>query len=151
MAVLDAAGIERVVVISLSLGAQRALIMADRHPDRVAGGVFICPFVPLGGPPSGRPVYSFDEELDTDAGWAKENRHYWLRDWPGFVEFFFSQMFNEPHSTKQIEDCVGWGLETDAETMLRGIDAAYLTSEETRALCTRFPGCRRSSCRGTRT
>ncbi len=22
-------------------------------------------------------------------------------------------MFTEPHSTKQIEDCVGWGLETE--------------------------------------
>ena len=27
-----------------------------------------------------------------------------------FLEFFFGQMFNEPHSTKQIEDAVGWGL-----------------------------------------
>ena len=30
-----------------------------------------------------------------------------------FLEFFSAQMFNEPHSTKQIEDCVAWGLETD--------------------------------------
>ena len=35
----------------------------------------------------------------------------------GFLEYFFAQMFNEPHSTKQIEDCVGWGLETDPETL----------------------------------
>ena len=35
-----------------------------------------------------------------------------------FLEFFFSQMFTEPHSTKPIEDCVGWGLETDAETLV---------------------------------
>ena len=27
--------------------------------------------------------------------------------------FFFAQMFTEPHSTKQIEDAIGWGLETD--------------------------------------
>jgi len=32
---------------------------------------------------------------------------------PSFLEFFFGRMFTEPHSTKQIEDCVGWGLETD--------------------------------------
>ena len=55
-----------------------------------------------------------DEELDTDEGWAKYNRHYWLRDYHGFLEFFFSQMFTEPHSTKPIEDGVGWGLETTA-------------------------------------
>ena len=29
-----------------------------------------------------------------------------------FLEFFFSQVFTEPHSTKQIEDAVGWALET---------------------------------------
>ena len=60
----------------------------------------------------------FDDELDTDEGWAKYNRHYWLRDYQGFLEFFFSQVFIEPHSTKQIEDCVGWGLETTPETLI---------------------------------
>jgi pimeloyl-ACP methyl ester carboxylesterase len=62
--------------------------------------------------------YDFDAELDTDEGWATCNRHYWLRDWPGFAEFFFTEMFPEPHSTKQIEDTVGWALETTPETML---------------------------------
>ena len=27
-------------------------------------------------------------------------------------------MFTEPHSTKPIEDAVGWGLETDPETLI---------------------------------
>ena len=27
-------------------------------------------------------------------------------------------MFSEPHSTKPIEDCVGWGLETTPETLV---------------------------------
>ena len=27
-------------------------------------------------------------------------------------------MFTEPHSTKPIEDCVGWGLETTGETLV---------------------------------
>jgi len=51
----------------------------------------------------------------TPEGWAKWNRHYFLRDWPGFVEFFFTQTFTEPHSTKQIEDAIGWGLQTDPQ------------------------------------
>ena len=53
----------------------------------------------------------------TDDGWAKYNRHYWQRDYGGFLEFFFAQCFSEPHSTKQIEDCIGWALETDPETL----------------------------------
>ena len=74
--------------------------------------VFICPAVPLGGPITGRGIHSWGVPLDTEEGWAKYNRYYWLKDYQGFLEFFFSQMFNEPHSTKPIEDCVGWGLET---------------------------------------
>jgi len=58
----------------------------------------------------------WDEEIDTDEGWAKYNRHYWLRDYRGFLEFFFGKLFREPHSTKQIEDCVAFGLDTDPET-----------------------------------
>ena len=113
---------ERAVIVSLSLGAQRALLLAAEHPERVEGAVFICPAVPLGEAPPARGVHSWDDELDTDEGWAKYNRHYWLRDYRGFLEFFFSQMFTEPHSTKPIEDCVGWGLETTPETLDR--DAA---------------------------
>jgi hypothetical protein len=51
--------------------------------------------------------YPWDEVLPTDEGWAKDNLYYWLRDYRGFLEFFFSQMFAEPHSTKPIEDCIG--------------------------------------------
>ena len=55
--------------------------------------------------------YAFDDELDTDEGWAKYNSHYWLKDYRGFLEFFFAQCVTEPHSTKQIEDCVAWALD----------------------------------------
>ena len=84
------------------------------------------------------PPFPWDEELSTGQGWAKWNRHYWLRDYRGFLEFFFSQMFNEPHSTKPIEDCVGWGLETTAETLVATELGGKLGEEETRELCRRI-------------
>ena len=75
---------------SLRCDMGEALILAAEHPERVSGVVFIAP-----GPPGGRSrrsrQFPFDEELDTDEGWAKENRHYWLRDWRGYVEFFISK------------------------------------------------------------
>jgi pimeloyl-ACP methyl ester carboxylesterase len=136
-AVLDAARVERAVVVSwCDMG--EALVLAAEHPERVSGAVFIAPALPVGEPEVAQ--FPFDEELDTDEGWAKENRHYWLRDWRGYVEFFISKMFAEPHSTKQIEDCVGWGLETDAETLLvsfRGWDTKELDPETTVELCER--------------
>ena len=117
-------------LVSLSLGAQRALLLAAEQPERVDGAVFICPAVPLGRPLAGRGSCSRGTRSSTrDEGWAKYNRHYWLRDYRGFLEFFFSQMFNEPHSTKPIEDCVGWGLETTPETLV----ATQLAREPRRA------------------
>jgi pimeloyl-ACP methyl ester carboxylesterase len=131
LAVLDATGTERAVVVSLSLGAQRALLLAAGYPERVAGAVFIGPALPLGGLDRNRAILDrFDEELDTDEGWAKYNRHYWLRDYEGFLEFFFGQCFPEPHSTKQIEDAVGWGLDTNAETLLASEAGAGLGPRE---------------------
>jgi pimeloyl-ACP methyl ester carboxylesterase/predicted glycosyltransferase len=135
--VMDATQTERAHLVSLSLGAQRALLLAAVHPERVESSVFICPSVPLGKAVDARAALDWESELDTDEGWAKYNRHYWLRDYKGFLEFFFGQMFNEPHSTKQIEDCVGWGLDSDGETLVAGHEDPELTTEETRALCER--------------
>ena len=78
--------------------------------------------------------------LDTDEGWAKCNIHYWRRDYRGFLEFFFAQQLPEPHSTKQIEDCVRWGLEGGAESLILADEEApppWATEEEARAICER--------------
>ena len=116
---MDAAGVDRAVVVAwCDMG--ESLILAADHPDRIAGLVLIAPPLPVAERPPA--PYSFTDVLDNDEGWAKENRQYWLRDWRGYAEFFFSQCFTEPHSTKQLEDAVGWSLETDAETMLVGFD-----------------------------
>jgi pimeloyl-ACP methyl ester carboxylesterase len=137
LAVMDATGTEQAVLVSMSLGAQRALILAAHRPERVAAAVFICPSVSIGKPLPSRIVHSFEDVLDTDEGWAKYNRHYWVRDYRRFLEFFFGQLFTEPHSTKPIEDCVGWGLETTPETLVETRLAIDMGEEETRALCQR--------------
>jgi pimeloyl-ACP methyl ester carboxylesterase len=137
VAVMDETGIDRAALASLSLGAQRALILAADHPERVAGAVFVGPSLPLAPGHPEREVHSFDDVLETDERWAKFNAHYWRRDWAGFLEFFFSQVFTEPHSTKQIEDCVGWGLETDPETLIATAMRPPLDEADFRALCAR--------------
>jgi pimeloyl-ACP methyl ester carboxylesterase len=137
LAVMDATGTDRAVIVSLSLGAQRALLLAADHSERIAGAVFISPSVSLGQPLPERVRYRFEDVLDTDEGWAKYNRHYWLQDYRSFLEFFFSRFFVEPHSTKQIEDCVNWGLETTPETLVATRLAIDMEEEETRQLCAR--------------
>lgn len=137
LAVMDATGTQRAVLVSLSLGAQRTLIAAAEQPDRVSGLIFIGPGVPLGEGVPGRDV-PFDEPLDSEDGWSKYNRHFWRRDYRAFLEFFFSQCFTEPHSTKQIEDAVGWGLDTDPETLILIEVAGTLEADDARALCARI-------------
>src|SRR5918992_1799242 len=137
LAVMDATGTDSAVLVSLSMGAQRALVVAAEQPDRVDGAVFICPAVAFGEPLPHRGTYAWGDELDTDEGWAKYNRWYWLRDYRGFLEFFFSQMFAEPHSTKPTEDCVGWGIETTPEVLIAAELEGPLRQQEQRELAAR--------------
>jgi pimeloyl-ACP methyl ester carboxylesterase len=138
LAVMDATSTERAALVGFSLGVQRGLLIAAEHPERVEVAVFIGPAFPGGGEPLlERTVFDFDREYDTDEGWAKYNRYHWLRDYRDFVEFFMSKMFTEPHSTKPIEDTVGWALETTAETLVATQDGPGLTLEGSRALCRR--------------
>jgi len=130
LAVLDRADVERAVVVSWC-GAGDDLMLAVDYPERVAGLVLIAPDLLLSDDPAEEEgPYPFDEEPQTLKGWAKWNRHYWLRDWPGFLEFFFTETFTEPHSTKQIEDAIGWGAQTDPETIIRGMDAQWPNDRE---------------------
>src|SRR5690348_6906533 len=133
-AVLDATGTERAVLAALCTGFPWALLFAEAHPERVTGIVAIAPTLPIPPPdPWEADGLSFDDVLDEAEGWAKENRHYWRRDWRGYVEFFMSQIATEPHSTKPYDDLVEWGMQTDAETMLCDADAPQRIMDEAEA------------------
>jgi pimeloyl-ACP methyl ester carboxylesterase/predicted glycosyltransferase len=137
IAVMDACKAERAVIVGISSGGWIALLMAALHPERVLGVVAIASWAPELMPwPAHRAVHDFEGVLDTEEGWAKENRHYWLRDWRGYAEFFFGELLSEPHSTKQREDCIGWAMETTPQTELAHVDAPPVSSsqEETERL-----------------
>jgi pimeloyl-ACP methyl ester carboxylesterase/predicted glycosyltransferase len=112
LAVMDATATGRAVLVGVSCAALWGIVIAAEHPERVAGAAFIGPAVPLAPPLPERAVYPFDVRLETDEGWAKYNLHYWLQDYAGFLDFFVGRCLTEPHSTKPIEDAVGWALET---------------------------------------
>jgi pimeloyl-ACP methyl ester carboxylesterase/predicted glycosyltransferase len=136
--VMDATQTAKAVIVSFSLGGQRALLLAAEHPERVEAAVFVGPSYPGGGDPLPERIeFEWEDDLDTDEGWAKYNRHYWLRDYEGFVRFFMSRMFTEPHSTKPFDDAVGWGLETTGGTLATAEYGATLEPEEARELARR--------------
>ena len=129
LAVLDVTDTQSAFIVGNSLGAQRGLLLAAEHPERIAGAVFIGPALPLGVQTErAQALAAFDERKDVYEGWEQYNRHFWLERYADFLQFFFSQVFTEPHSTKQIDDCVGWGLETTPESLIAadlgpGLDA----------------------------
>jgi pimeloyl-ACP methyl ester carboxylesterase len=122
-AVLDAAGIPAVVLVGLSSASGPMVVFAAENADRVLGLVFVCPAWPFGEPSRGSDV-PFEDPLDRDDGWYKENIHFWRRDFRAYLEYFFSEAFPEPHSTKQREDGVDYALASDPETLAATIRAA---------------------------
>jgi pimeloyl-ACP methyl ester carboxylesterase len=126
-AVLDATNTERAAVVALSMAANWAIELAATSPERVAGLVAIGPSVALPTGPTPRSAHFAPfaglPELpqsnvpgggsDPPEHWAKYNVNYWRERHEDFLWFFFGQAFSESHSTKQIEDAVGWGLDTN--------------------------------------
>jgi pimeloyl-ACP methyl ester carboxylesterase len=140
LAEMDATATERAVLVSLSRGAERSLLVAAHHPERVERMAFIAPGVPLApAEPRAGASRAFQESRETYDGWGKFNRHYWVEHYADFLEFFFSQCLTEPHSTKPNEDTVGWGLDTDAPTLVATQLAPRLKDEaDVRALLSRI-------------
>ena len=143
-AVLDATGTSSAVVVAHCAGATQALVLARQHPERVEALVAMSLNLDLTPALEDRRSRDFDGVLDTEEGWAKDNRHYWLKDWPGFVEFFIGKIATEPHSTRVVEEGITWGLQTDGPTMVRSEDAAR--SAHTRTLEQRQELCRSLTC-----
>jgi pimeloyl-ACP methyl ester carboxylesterase/predicted glycosyltransferase len=142
IAVMDELEIEQAVLVGACTSAWRSLTAAALHPERVLGVVSISSSAPRLTPPFPERAAAnavFDELLESHEGWFRENRNYWLTDWPDYARFFFSTVIPEPHSSKQIEDAVGWALDVGPETMLIAEDAPRITdtAEDTAALLAR--------------
>ena len=137
VAVLDATGTDRAVLVSLSCGAAWSVQVAATHPERVLGLFALAPSCGFPGVSAPRDRFPWDQRLTTNEGWGTYNRQYWLEgDYEAFLQFFFAQMCSEPHSTKQIEDCVGWGRQVSPATLVDttagriGCDGAVCTALE---------------------
>ncbi len=133
VAVLDATGVESACVAGLSMGGLRALVLAAEHPNRVSGACPIAPSVPVPlvpDPPGWWAGFDFEAEREHYEGWEKYNRHYWRSDYRGFLKFFFSECLCEPHSTKQIDDLIAWGLDGDPEMLVRTFDGEVMSAPD---------------------
>ena len=131
LAVLDATATERAVLVSLSRGATWSVSLAAARPDRVDGLVAIAPACGLAVHQAEREEFAWNVRHATTEGWAKYNRHHWLTGgYDDFVTWFVDRMFPEPHSTKQIEDCVGWARDVAPRTLVDATAGALRAEAE---------------------
>ncbi|SFF85476.1 Pimeloyl-ACP methyl ester carboxylesterase [Blastococcus tunisiensis] len=119
LAVMDATGTEAAVLVSLSCGGTWSVHVAAGHPERVLGLFAIAPACGFPVSQPEREQYAWGLRHEARQGWARYNRYAWLEDdYDGFLSFFFGQMYSEPHSSKQIEDAIGWGREVAPRTLV---------------------------------
>jgi pimeloyl-ACP methyl ester carboxylesterase len=136
-AVLDATDTDRAVVVGMSMGGGYALRFAVDHPDRTLGIVLIGAAIEVRDRPKGTPDVRADVEFEeprdpeADDGWGRYNADFWRRDWGGFAEWFVgTRVFSEAHSTKHVEDGLGWAMGTGPEVTIPIRRAPYLRRPE---------------------
>ena len=115
LAVMNRGAVERAIVVALGPRAICGVRFAVDHPERVAGLALLAPDL-------------FAEREFADAwragpqedysGFAAFNPQLMRSDWPAFLEAWSRVMFPHPHSSRQIEDMIAYGLDTDGDTFI---------------------------------
>jgi pimeloyl-ACP methyl ester carboxylesterase len=115
LSVMNQSATERAIVVVMGPRAICGVRLATDHPDRVAGLALLAPDL-------------FAEREFADAWRAGQKDHYsgfaafnpvlMRDDWSAFLEAWSRVMFPHPHSSRQIEDMIAYGLQTDGETFI---------------------------------
>ena len=103
VAALDAAGVDRAALVGISATTMTVLRFAAEHPERASHAIVV------GGYAGTR----IAEPRIAERVRAESERM--RRDWPKYLEWFFSIVFTEPHSTKPFEDGVRFGWAASGE------------------------------------
>jgi pimeloyl-ACP methyl ester carboxylesterase/predicted glycosyltransferase len=105
VAVLDAVQVEKLAVVGISATAMTAFRLAAEQPERVTHVIV------AGG-------YAESRLNDPRTAEALRMQAEQMRsNWPEFLDWFFSTLFTEPHSTKPFEDGVRYGWESTGEVV----------------------------------
>ncbi len=105
LAVLDAAGADKLAVVGISATAMTALRLAAEYPERVTHAIVAGGFADM--------RVANEKMAEMVRAEAAQMRD----DWPAHLDFFFSLIFPEPHSTKAYEDGVRFAWATDGEVL----------------------------------
>ncbi len=124
LAVMDATDAGKAILVGLSFGGMHASVLAAHYPERVKAAILVGTVASIG--PANHPYLAprhFLAKHEQFEGWNKFNREHWLADYPDFAEYFVRNIHSEPHSTKQIEDGIGWAGDTTGPVLVKTVDA----------------------------
>lgn len=123
LAVMDATNAGRAILVGLSFGGTLACIIAAHHPKRVKAAILAATSATIGPGYTYMTPEHFFAKQESFEDWNKYNREHWLANYPDFAEHFVRNIFSEPHSTKQIEDGIGWANETTGPVLTKTVEA----------------------------
>lgn len=123
LAIMDATATGAAVLVGLSLGGMIISITAAHHADRVRAAVLVGTSAVIGPSHPYMTTSHFELKRTNFDEWGKYNEDYWLSDYPDFAAHFVGHIFSESHSTKQIEDAVGWANETTGPILAKTVHA----------------------------
>ena len=90
---------------------------------------------------AGRRLYPWNDELDTDEGWAKYNRHYWLRDYRGLPRVLLRRDVHGAALDQADRGLRRLGARDDAETCSSRRDAGRASTSRRLASSLRASRC----------
>jgi pimeloyl-ACP methyl ester carboxylesterase/predicted glycosyltransferase len=122
LAVMDETGTDKAILYGLSYSTVVAAVLGSHYPDRAEAVILVGANSPLVPTYEYKNWDSWDRGSESTEGWGKYSRDYWRKNYPDFVDFISQQIFNEPHSTKQIEDVIRWSNETTGEVLIGTMD-----------------------------
>jgi pimeloyl-ACP methyl ester carboxylesterase/predicted glycosyltransferase len=123
LAVMDATHAGEAILVGLSFGGMLACVLAAHHPERVKAAIIAGTAASIGPDQPYLTRQQFLAKREQFEGWDKFNREYWLSHYPDFAEHFMRNVFTEPHSTKQIEDGIGYACETTGPVLAKTVEA----------------------------
>ena len=123
LAVMDATGTARAVLVSTSMGTYWNLLMSAGAPERVIGSLFIGPPYAVSDHFPDWTLAPFNERLESYEGANRYNRHFIRDHYAEFATWWAELCLPERHSTRPLEFTLDMALDTTPEVILATLDA----------------------------
>jgi pimeloyl-ACP methyl ester carboxylesterase/predicted glycosyltransferase len=126
LAIMEATDAGEAIVVGLSASGILACVLAAYYPERVKAAILAGTAAIIGpGYPYMTPQH-FMTKQESFEGWNKYNKEHWLSNYRDFAKHFISNIFSEPHSTKQIEDGLEWASDTTGAVLVKTVEARLI-------------------------